>query len=322
MMKVKQVFALALAMGIKADLRGTKGVAEYLARAKKEYDDLKPKDKKYFDQERLVNPYSDSCIHVDDGQTTVKRIMAGIDIGGSEVLLASQLGERGKKIDLVISHHPIGKSLADLHAVMDIIVDMYVEAGVPVHVAEKLMEERIKEVGRGVHPVNHYRIIDMACLLKVNIINTHTITDNLVSKYLHEYISKKNPRTLGDLMDALLAIPEYEEARKRGAGPNILAGDPRHQVGRFLVEMTGGTNPSDKVYKELSRHGVSTIVGMHMKDPARDKATEHHMNVVMAGHIASDSLGMNLFLDELAKQGVEIIPAGGLIRISRVKRSK
>jgi len=38
---------------------------------------------------------------------------------------------------------------------------------------------------------------------------------------------------------------------------------------------------------------------------------------VIAGHISSDSLGVNLLLDELEKKGIEIIPCSGLIRISR-----
>jgi hypothetical protein len=36
--------------------------------------------------------------------------------------------------------------------------------------------------------------------------------------------------------------------------------------------------------------------------------------------MASDSLGMNLFLDELERQGIEIVPCGGLIRVSRVAK--
>jgi len=266
-----------------------------------------------------VNPYSDSRIHVDGGIKNVKRIMAGIDVGYGEVLLASQLGEREKTIDLVVAHHPIGMALAGLSSVMDLLVEVFTREGVPVHVAEKITEERMKEVGRNVHPINHYQIIDLAKLLKVNLINTHTITDNLVNKFLHEFIEKRDPKTIGDLLDVLLEIPEYQEGKRRGAGPNIVSGNSKSRVGRYLVEMTGGTNPSDKVYKELSRYGISTLVGMHMKDEAREKATEHHMNIVIAGHISSDSLGMNLFLDELEKKGIEIIPCGGLIRVSRVK---
>jgi len=39
--------------------------------------------------------------------------------------------------------------------------------------------------------------------------------------------------------------------------------------------------------------------------------------VVIAGHMSSDSLGVNLFLDQLEKQGIEIVFCSGLIRVSR-----
>ncbi|MFA5062419.1 MAG: NGG1p interacting factor NIF3 [Patescibacteria group bacterium] len=320
MLTTKQIFDLGLKIGMAADPRGAKGVKKYLERTKREYEDLKPDEKKYFDKDRLENPYDDSKIHVGNPDKKVKRVLSGIDIGSGEILLASQLNERGKPIDLVIGHHPIGGSLASLHSVMDMIVEVYEHLGMPVHVAEKLMDERIREVGRSVHPANHYQIIDLAKALKVDVINTHTITDNLVNKFLHEYLTKKKPETISDLLKALMEIPEYQEAKKRGAGPKIFAGNPKNKVGKFLVEMTGGTNPSNKVYQELSRAGISTIVGMHMRDDAMDKANEFHMNVVIAGHISSDSLGMNLFLDQLEKKGIEIVPCSGLTRVSRNKK--
>jgi hypothetical protein len=246
--------------------------------------------------------------------------LAGIDIGSAEILLASQLNERNKPIDLVISHHPLGKGFADLQGVMDMTVEIYEQLGIPVHLAEKIMEERIKEVSRSIHPANHFKEVDMAKLLKVNLMNTHTVTDNLVNKFVSDFLKKKNPETIGELMKTLLEIPEYSEAKKRGAGPKIFAGSPKHRVGKFLMEMTGGTNPSSKVYEILSKAGISTIVGMHMKDDAVGKINEFHMNVVIAGHISSDSLGMNLFLDELEKKGVEVLTCGGLIRVKRGKK--
>lgn len=319
-MKVKQIFDLALKMAIKVDPRGENGIKKYLSRIEKEYQNLSKKEQVFFDKELLKNPYADSRIHIDDEKTEIKRIMTGIDIGESEILLASQLNERNKKIDLVLAHHPIGKSLADLHVVMNMQIDIFEKAGIPIHVAEKIMEERIAEVSRGVHPSNHYRLIDMAKLLKINLINTHTITDNLVNDFLHKYFAKHNPETLGEMMDLLLEIPEFIEAKKRGAGPYIFAGNKNSKVGKWIVEMTGGTNPSDKVYKELSGFGVSTVIGMHMRDGARKEANEYFMNVLIAGHMASDSLGMNLFLDELEKKGIEVLAVGGLIRHSRIKK--
>jgi len=320
MLTIGQIYALGIKLGTAADPRGPKAVKKYLERAKREYEEMKPDEKKYFEAEKLTNPYDDCRIHVGEPQTKVRRILTGIDMGSGEVLLASQLNERDKPIDLMLAHHPIGGSLAGLHGVMDMVVEIYENLGMPVHVAEKLMEERIKEVGRGVHPANHYQLIDLARLLKVNIMNVHTITDNLVSKFLHQYLAGKKPETLNDLVKVLSEIPEYAEAKKRGAGPRIFAGNPKHRVGKMLLEMTGGTNPSSKVYQELSRAGISTIVGMHMKDDATDKANEFHMNVVIAGHISSDSLGMNLFLDELEKKGIEVVPCGGLIRVKRTKK--
>lgn len=320
MLTVKQIFELAIKMGISADPRGEKGVKNYLSYAKKQFEEMKPEEKSYFDKEKLVNPYADSRIHAGGEDAPIKRVLAGIDIGPAEVLLASQLNERGKKIDLIIAHHPIGKSLADLHAVMDMAVDIYEALGVPVHVAEKMMEERIREVGRGVHSANHYQIIDLANLLGVNLLNVHTPADNLVQKFLSDFIKKKNPRAVGDVMKAILEIPEYQEAKRRGAGPKIFSGDARHRAGKIMVEMTGGTSPSSKVYEELSRAGISTVVGMHMREEAVTLAGEHRLNAIMAGHISSDSLGMNLFLDELAKKGVEVVPCGGLIRVKREKK--
>lgn len=322
-MNIQQIYDLALKMGMNADYRGEKGIKRYLARIKKQYQSLPIEEKKYFDQTKLVDPYADSSIHlVDKSETEVKIILAGIDIGVGEVMLATQLQERGNGIDLVLGHHPIGKPLAELSEVMDLQVDALVDLGVPVHVAEHLMAERISEVGRSTHAANHYREIDAARLMKINLMNTHTLTDNLVQEFLTNYLKKKRPETVGEVINVLLEIPEYVEAKKRGAGPKITFGRPENRLGKFVVEMTGGTSPSDKIYQEISKAGVSTVIGMHMNDKGFIEAKGAFLNVIIAGHIASDSLGMNLFLDELEKKGIKIIPCSGLIRVSRVKNGK
>jgi len=321
-MKVKEIFETGLNLAVMVDPRGKKGVAEYLKRIKKNYDNLSAKEKPYFDEDLLTNPYSDSKIHVDDKKTEVKRILTGIDIDSGEILLASQLNERGKKIDLIIAHHPIGKGLSDLHEVMDMQAAGLQEAGVPIHVAEKLLDDRIRQIGRRLHANNSYQLVNLAELLRINIINTHTFTDNLVNDFLKKFLDKKQPETLADLVDVLLEIPEYQMAKHQGFGPTIVAGQGRHHVGKYILEMTGGTEIGDKIYKQLSNHGISTVISMHMSEDGHKMVNEHNMNVVIAGHIASDSLGMNLFLDELEKKGIEIVPCGGLIRVSRVKKTK
>ena len=156
----------------------------------------------------------------------------------------------------------------------------------------------------------------------INFINTHTITDNMVDKFVGDYLAKRKPDTLGDVVECLMELPEYQQAKKNGAGPKIIAGAPNHRVGKMFMEMTGGTNPSPKIYEQFSRFGISTIIGMHMRDESMKNASDVHMNIVIAGHMASDSLGMNLWLDELEKRGIEIVPCGGLIRVSRNKSAR
>lgn len=319
MLTVQEIFDLGIKLGVAADPRGQKGVERYFKRLKKYYDSLTGDDKKYYDKEKLTNPYPDSAIHVNNGKNSVKRVLAGIDIGSSDVLLASQLTERGQPVDLIIAHHPVGKALAGLHEVMEMSVEIYESLGVPIHLAEKIMEDRMREVNRSVHPANHYQTVQVAQLLGINFINTHTITDNLVDKFIQQYLAKEMPETVGDLLSCLLQIPEYQQAKQLGVGPTIFAGSPKHRVGKFLVEMTGGTEPSSKIYQEFSRSGVSTMVSMHMRSEPLEKVNKFQMNVVIAGHMSSDSLGMNLFLDELERRGVEIVPCGGLIRVSRNK---
>jgi phage terminase large subunit-like protein len=70
---------------------------------------------------------------------------------------------------------------------------------------------------------------------------------------------------------------------------------------------------------ELSKAGVGTLVEMHVSEDTLEELRKLHINVIDMGHIAADSLGMNLFLDELEKRGIKVIPCSGLIRVRRTK---
>jgi hypothetical protein len=158
-MKIKELFDLAIELGVKADLRGKKRVQAYLERTKKKYENLSKESKKGFDQEKLTNPYSDSRILVKDNSKEIKKIVVGIDLEGPELLLAREIGA-----DLAISHHPEGKALADLHSVMDLQAEVLADYGVPINIAEKVIKPRISEVGRSVISGNYNRWVDYAAL--------------------------------------------------------------------------------------------------------------------------------------------------------------
>lgn len=318
-MTLKQIYRLVVDMGMKADPRGLEGVRKVLARRKQDYQELSKSKKQEFDAEDLINPYADSRILVGEDSLKVDKVLAGIDITAAEVVLADRLNQQGAGIDLLIGHHPVGGPLAALHEVMEVQADLMATYGVPINIAEGLMRDRIKEVQRSVSPRNHNQTVDAARLLNLAVMCTHTVTDNLVYNFLEKLLTKKAPETVGDVVSVLKEIPEYKEATAGKAGPIIFAGDEKNRAGRVApLEITGGTEASHLIYEKLAIAGVGTIVGMHAAEDHRKECVKHHLNLVIAGHMSSDSLGMNLFLDELEKQGVKIIAASGLIRMSRV----
>ena len=316
-MKTQDIFNLAIQMGIDADLRGRKTVEKMLQKKKEKFEKLSDKEKEEFDKESLENPFSDSrVLHIADDRE-IKRVLIGVDIEPAEVLIARELGG----IDLIISHNPLGKGLANLHEVMELQCDVLNQYGVPINVAEGLMRERISEVARGLNAKNHQRTIDAAKLLDFNLICLHTACDNLAAKFLKDKVESVELERLEDLIKALKEIPEYKEAMKLGVGPKIFVGTEDRRCGKIAVtEITGGTEGSPKLYEKMAQAGIGTVLGMHISEENKKEAEAANINVVIAGHMSSDSLGINLFLDELEKRGIEIIPCSGLTRISRAEQ--
>lgn len=317
-MTINDIYKLAIKQGIAHDPRGKMGVKKSLQRTRKEFDSLSTKEQKHFDQESLTNPYSDTRILFGDPSTIVDKVLVGIDMNVGEVLLADRLNEKGEGIDLVIAHHPEGRALAALDEVMDLQIDMLETYGVPINVAERITRKRIGEVYRRFAPLNHHRGVDAARLLNMPYMCIHTPTDNIGWKYLAEILETKDFDTVGDVMEALEDVEELEYARAHKAGPVIFAGSKRSRAGKVrVVEFTGGTEGAKEIYERLSHAGIGTVVGMHVSEEHRKEAAKHHMNLVVTGHMASDSIGINILLDQLEKKGVTVLPCSGLIRVTR-----
>lgn len=147
-MKLKDIYELAVKTGISADPRSKKEIDKFLLVQKQKHEQLRPEEKKFFDQERLSNPYSDTKVLTGDLSTDVKTVLAGVDLEVGEVLLADRLNEKGKKIDLLLAHHPEGPALAALSEVMPMQADIWYKYGVPINIGDALMSRRMKEVFR------------------------------------------------------------------------------------------------------------------------------------------------------------------------------
>ncbi len=313
-MTIQEIYELAIKKGIESDFRGKKEIEENQKRVKEGYEKMEKREKEDYDKERLTNPFSDTRILYGDPKKEVKKVLVGIDIDGEEMLLAKEMGD----IDLVISHHPRGVALAGLDDVMQLQIDVMHMYGVPVNIAEKMIKKRIQEVARGLAPANHNRVVDMAKHLDIPLMCVHTPCDNMAAKFVDEKIKKDKPIFIGDVIDSLMDVKEYREASKIGAGPCAFVGSKENRAGKVIItEMTGGTEGSPEIYERLANAGAGTVIGMHISEKHREEAEKAHINVVIAGHISSDSIGVNLFLDSLEKEKINILSCSGLIRVSR-----
>jgi len=313
-----KIYETVVAKGIDADPRGKKDVLKVLDRKKKAYEEMKKDEKEFFDLQNLTNPYADTRILYGAGNEDIKTALVGIDMEMAEVLLADRLSSKGQKIDLVISHHPEGRAYANFYEVMNMQADILKKFGVPINIAEGLLEGRIKEVERKLLPVNHTRAVDVARLLNIPFLCVHTPADNMVASYLQRLFDKRKPDTLDDMLKILMEIPEYREAAANNAGPRIFLGSKDRTAGRIFVDMTGGTEGAKNIFESLVNSGVSTIVAMHLSEDHRKEAEKHHVNVVIAGHISSDNLGMNMMIDEIQKKGaLKVLACSGFRRFKR-----
>ncbi len=318
------IYKFSVDWGIRHDPRGRKQINSLLDKCRKDYEKLDEKQKKSFDEEKFSNPYSDTRILFGESDKRIKSILVGIDIETGEVVLADRLRGGGKSIDLLMAHHPEGRAMANFYEVMEMQADILNKFGVPINVAEGILEDRISEVARRVSPANHARTVDAARLLGIEMLCVHTPADNTVTRFLQRRLDRRKPPFLSDIIDYLLEIPEYRHAAANNAGPMIVAGAPKNRAGKIFVDMTGGTGGSKKAFEKLAQAGVGTVVGMHIGEDHLKEAKKNHVNVVIAGHIASDTLGLNLLLDGLIRKygQLQIHACSGFTRVMRDKAGR
>jgi putative NIF3 family GTP cyclohydrolase 1 type 2 len=321
-MKLEHLYRKAVAVGIANDPRGPEEVRRVLDDARTDSKKLKDEERDGWEEDRLFNPYADTRLLAGDPATEVRKALVGIDMDVAEVLLAHTLNrDRAAGIDLVLAHHPQGVALAQLSDVMRLQSDMLAAHGVNIAVAEQLLDKRIDEVGRRVLPGNHTRAVDAARLLGLPMMCVHTPADNCVNTYLAALFEREKPSRLKDLIALLKTIPEYRAAIRRMAGPRIVSGSENGHCGRISMEMTGGTEGARTIYEQYASSGVSTIVGMHISEEALENAKKAHLNIVLAGHISSDTLGLNLLFDEVEREErLELVGVSGFVRTRASER--
>lgn len=316
--RLGDIYRIAVQKGMAEDKRDAQELAAVLSEASQSYDKLSEEEKAFFDTEKLTNPYVDTRINTGDPDLEVRGLLVGIDMESAEVVLADRLREKGKPIDLVLAHHPEGSGYAELHEVMGMQADLWADQGVSIAAGDALIAPRAQEIRRRIMPANHYRAVQAAQLLGIAMMSCHTAADNCVNAFVQRHLDETSPRTLDQVVKSLREIPEYADAARKGYGPCLIQGEGSARAGRMVVDMTGGTEGPKDALDRLSQAGVGTLVGMHYSEEHKKHAEKLNLNLVIAGHVSSDTLGMNLILDEVEKAGeIEVFCTSGMVRFKR-----
>ncbi|MBN2898278.1 MAG: hypothetical protein JXO44_05855 [Clostridia bacterium] len=241
----------------------------------------------------------------------IKRVLMGIDMEAPELLLAKEL-----KFDAVVSHHPKAESaMVDFAKVMDVQIDKMVEFGVPINRAQKALRKKQKTVEIGRHVSNYDKDASAAKLLGMPYMNIHMPADLIGERFIQGYLNEKfeavPKATLQDIVDALNELPIYKNAL---ASPVIRVGGPSDYAGKIAVLYAGGTNGGSEVYKSYFDAGVGTIVCMHVPEDVIKAVNEQNIgNVIVAGHMPSDSIGLNAIIEAWEKEGLEVVKMSGIL---------
>jgi putative NIF3 family GTP cyclohydrolase 1 type 2 len=242
----------------------------------------------------------------------IRKILIGLDIGSAELQLAKSLG-----FDLAIAHHPQGGSASlNFAQVLRTHVRQMVQAGVPLKVAEEVIQERFFEARVGAHMSNYDHVPSIARLLELPFMNIHTPLDELGRRRLAGVAEKADPEMTVMGLVALLKerLPEFRHAQTE---IDLRVGQPQNRIGRTVVSHGAGTNGGYPVAKAYFDHGVDTVIYIHCSagdsKRLREEFAQSGKNLIVTGHIASDSLGINPFIKELEKRGMEVERFSGVI---------
>jgi len=251
----------------------------------------------------------DSAIH--HPGTDIARVLFGIDLKAPELALAKELG-----FDCAISHHPIGgPSTLNFHQVLERHIDQMKRAGVPDDVAEQTMRNTIEDRRVLSSMTNYDHDPSVAKLLDMPYLNIHTPLDEIGRRRMAEAVAELAPTTsVAELMTHLRQ--SFGEFRNAATEIEQRVGLSTNPIGQAVVSHGAGTNGGYPVAKAYFDHGIDTVIYIHCRPGDAKRLVEEYgetRNLVVTGHIASDSVGINPYVNRLRELELSVTTFSGII---------
>jgi putative NIF3 family GTP cyclohydrolase 1 type 2 len=245
---------------------------------------------------------ADSGVHVKG--SNIRKVLIGIDIGTAELMLARQLG-----CDAVIAHHPLGVTAVNFYKVFDRHLDYLIEHGVPKKVARQAVEKLKERIKTRNHANIYSDVAGAARALDMPLVNIHQPCDEYMRQVILHSINSGRTEYVSDVVKSISKIPEFLHAATK---VEVRFGNRKNKAGHWALVVAAGTNGGFHVAKAYLQHGVSTVIYLHIDYNELTKMKEENLegNLVVMGHLAGDSIGLNGLAARLEDIGVETIRIG------------
>ena len=245
----------------------------------------------------------DSAVHVKGRD--IRKVLISVDVSPAELLLAKSM-----ECDAVIAHHPIGVTSINFHKVFDRHVEYMEENGIPMNAARDAVRALKQRAQIKSHANIYKQTVDSAKSLQIALVNIHQPCDEFMRRIIWAKIrSIKDTDKVSRLLKIVREIPEFRSAVSR---PLVALGSVRNSVGRAVLILAAGTNGGYRIAKLYFENNITTVIYLHV-DPgevARLKAEKLKGNLVILGHLAGDSIGLNALADKLEQSGVQTVRLG------------
>jgi hypothetical protein len=242
---------------------------------------------------------ADTAVHVHG--KNIKKVMLMIDVTTADLMLAKNLG-----CDAVITHHPIGISAINFYKVIDRHIDYMKENGI----SEKAARSSVIDLKKRLEIRNHTQIyssvIDSAKILDMPLVNIHQPCDEYGRRLISQTILERKPILVSEIITVLEAIPEFKKAETK---IQVAYGQPDSYIGKWVAVIAAGTNGGYLVARNYFENGICTVLYFHIdyNDLVKLRESNIEGNLVILGHLAGDSIGMNALGDRLENKGIQVV---------------
>ena len=241
----------------------------------------------------------------------IQRVLIGIDIKSPELKIAKDLG-----YDVALSHHPTGgDARLRFFEVLYRHMDQMIAGGVVDSVAQTIIDELAEGHKALAAMTNYDHDPSVARLLDLPYLNIHTPLDE-IGRHRMQTAADQLPETatVAELMSHFST--QFGEFANAGTEIELRVGKPENAIGKVVMSHGAGTNGGYPVAKAYFEHGVDTVIYIHCRPDDSKKLIKefgHEKNLIITGHIVSDSIGINPYIDKLRELGLEVTTLSGII---------